>query len=88
MIIIGYCLLNIKKLLAEGFMIPTGTMVLLLDLYLNHNKLEEAKEIFKQLNTTNSEFILDRYKVIKMAEEIVKTDGVQSKFVITLFKSY
>lgn len=69
-----------KKLIAEGFVLPIGTMVLFLDLYLNHNKLEEAKEVFEQLKATNSEFILDKYKVIKMAEVIVNTEGVESEF--------
>jgi len=67
-------------LVAEGFNIPIGTMVLFLDMYLNLNKLEEAKAIFQQLKTTNSEFVLDRYKIIKMTEVIVNTDGVESKF--------
>jgi len=70
----------VKKLIAEGFVLPIGTMVLFLDLYLNHNKLEEAKEVFEQLKATNSEFILDKYKVIKMAEVIVNTEGVESEF--------
>lgn len=54
-------------------------MVLLLDLYLNHDKLAEAKEIFQQLKVLDSNFVLDKYKVIKMAEIIVKTENFESK---------
>lgn len=54
-------------------------MVLLLDLYLNHDKLVEAKEIFQQLKANDSGFILDKYKVIKMTETIARTDSVESE---------
>ncbi|XP_025193243.1 leucine-rich PPR motif-containing protein, mitochondrial [Melanaphis sacchari] len=65
------------KLSAEGFNIPPGSMVLLLDVFLNHNKLTEAKQIFNELKTNNPEFTLDKFKVIKMTEVIAKTDSVE-----------
>lgn len=55
-------------------------MVLLLDLYLNYDKLAEAKDIFQQLKTADPEFVLDRYKVIKMTESIARIESVESKF--------
>jgi len=55
-------------------------MVLLIDMYLNHNKLDEAKQILHELKTNNSDFILDKFKVVKMAELIAKIDGVESKY--------
>lgn len=55
-------------------------MVLLLDMYLNHNKLDEAKQIFHELKTNNSEFILDKFKVIKMTELIARTESIESKY--------
>lgn len=55
-------------------------MVLLLDLYLNYDKLAEAKDVFQQLKTADPEFVLDRYKVIKMTESIARNDSVESKF--------
>lgn len=67
-----------EKLSAEGFNIPPGSMVLLIDMYLNHNKLDEAKQILHELQTNNSEFILDKFKVIKMTELIAKTDGIEN----------
>jgi len=54
-------------------------MVLLIDMYLNHNKLDEAKQILQELKN-NPEFILDKFKVVKMAELIAKTDGIESKY--------
>jgi len=57
-------------------------MFLLIDLYLNHNKLAEAKQIFHEIKTNNPEFTLDKFKVIKMAEVIAKSDGVEGKSVI------
>ncbi|CAH1737969.1 unnamed protein product [Aphis gossypii] len=65
------------KLSAEGFNFPPGSMVLLIDLYLNHNKLAEAKQIFHELKTNNPEFTLDKFKVIKMTEVIARTDGIE-----------
>lgn len=53
-------------------------MVLLMDLYLNHNKLAEAKKMYDQLKT-NTDFVLDKYKVVKMAETIAKMDSIESK---------
>lgn len=72
---------------AEGYNIPPGSMVLLLDMYLNHNKLDEAKQIFHELKTNNSEFILDKFKVIKMTELIARTESIESKnfFVCDLY---
>jgi len=55
-------------------------MVLLLDMYLNHNNLDEAKKIFHELKSNNSEFILDKFKVIKMTELIAKKDGIESRY--------
>lgn len=55
-------------------------MVLLIDMYLNHNKLDEAKQIFHELKTNNSEFILDKFKVIKMTELIAKIESIESKY--------
>lgn len=55
-------------------------MVLLVDMYLNLNKLDEAKQILHELKTNNPEFILDKFKVVKMAELIAKTDGIESKY--------
>lgn len=55
-------------------------MVLLLDLYLNNNMLVEAKEIYQELKNKNSDFILDKYKVIKLTEEIAKTESVESEY--------
>jgi len=55
-------------------------MVLLIDMYLNHNKLDEAKQILHELKTNNSEFILDKFKVIKMTELVAKIDGIESKY--------
>lgn len=55
-------------------------MVLLLDMHLNNNNLDEAKKILHELKTNNSEFILDKFKVIKMTELIAKTDGIESKY--------
>jgi len=60
-------------------------MVLLMDMYLNHNKLEEAKKIFHELKTNNSEFVLDKFKVIKMTEVIAKTDSVESKYFFVVY---
>lgn len=62
-------------------------MVLLIDLYLNHNKLAEAKQIFHELKTNNPEFTLDKFKVIKMTEVIARTDGIEGKslFVCDLY---
>lgn len=65
---------------AEKFNIPVGSSVLLLDLFLSLNKLTEAREIFQQLKTNDPDFILDRYKVIRMAEVISKNEGAESKF--------
>lgn len=53
-------------------------MVLLMDLYLNHDKLAEAREIYDQLKT-DPEFVLDKFKVIKMTETIAKMDSIESK---------
>jgi len=55
-------------------------MVLLIDMYLNHNKLDEAKQIFHELKTNNSDFILDKFKVIKMTELIAKIESIESKY--------
>ncbi|KAL4132665.1 hypothetical protein QTP88_009784 [Uroleucon formosanum] len=66
------------KLSTEGYNIPPGSMVLLLDMYLNHNKLDEAKQIFHELKTNNSEFILDKFKVIKMTELIARTESIEN----------
>jgi len=49
-------------------------------MYLNHNKLEEAKQLLHEINANNSEFILDKFKVVKMAELIAKIDGIESKY--------
>lgn len=65
--------------MAEGFIIPVGSMVLLLDMYLNHDKLAEAQEIYQQLKTTDPEFVLDKYKVIKMTESIAKNNSIESE---------
>lgn len=54
-------------------------MVLFLDLYLNSDKLAEANEIYQELKTMNPNFVLDKYKVIKMAEVIAKIESVESK---------
>lgn len=54
-------------------------MALLLDLYLSHDKLAEAKEMLQVLKTTNPEFVLDKFKVIKMAESIAKNSSSESK---------
>lgn len=62
-------------------------MVLLLDLYLNHNKLVEAKEIYQTLMNNNSNFILDKYKVIKLAEAIAKTESIESEY-FTFFQNF
>lgn len=63
-------------------------MVLLLDLYLSCDKLAEAKDIFQQLKAADPEFVLDRYKVIKMTESIARNDSADSKFLyIILVKS-
>lgn len=59
-------------------------MVLLLELYLNNDKLAEAKDIYEQLKTANTEFVLDRYKVIKMTETIAKIDSIESKSLLFL----
>lgn len=80
-------LFDVKKLLAEGYNIPAGSMVLLLDLYLNYDKLVEAKEIFQQLKANNSEFVLDKYKVIKMTETIARTDSVESESILNCCNS-
>lgn len=60
-------------------------MVLLIDMYLNHNKLAEAKQVFHELKTNNSDFVLDKFKVIKMAEVIAKTEGVESRSICNLY---
>jgi len=49
-------------------------------MYLNHSKLDEAKQIFHELKTNNSEFILDKFKVIKMTELIAKLESIESKY--------
>lgn len=54
-------------------------MVLLLDLYLNCGKLAEAKEILQELKTSNPEFVLDKYKIIKLTESIAKHESIESK---------
>lgn len=54
-------------------------MVLLLDMYLNCGKLAEAKEILQKLKTSNPEFVLDKYKIIKMTESIAKNESIESK---------
>lgn len=56
-------------------------------MYLNHNKLAEAKQIFHELKTNNPEFTLDKFKVIKMTEVIARTDGIEGKslFVYDLY---
>lgn len=54
-------------------------MVLLLDMYLNFGKLAEAKEILQELKTSNPEFVLDKYKIIKMTESIAKNESIESK---------
>lgn len=54
-------------------------MVLLLDMYLNCGKLAEAKEILQELKTSNPEFVLDKYKIIKMTESIAKNESIESK---------
>jgi pentatricopeptide repeat protein len=59
-------------------------MVLLIDLYLNHNMLVEAKEIYQELKNKNSDFILDKYKVIKLTEAIAQTESIESEH-FTLF---
>lgn len=60
-------------------------MVLLMDLYLNHDKLAEAREIYDQLKT-DPEFVLDKFKVIKMTETIAKMDSIESKSCFFLFE--
>lgn len=46
--------------------------------------LTEAKEVFHELKTDDSGFVLDRYKVIKMTELIARTDSVESKSLLYL----
>lgn len=58
-------------------------MVLLMELYLNLNKLAEAKELYNNI-ANNSEFSIDKYKIIKMAEVIAKFESVESKFLYYL----
>lgn len=41
--------------------------------------LSEAKDIYHDLKTNDSDFVLDKYKVVKMAELIARTDSVESK---------
>lgn len=59
-------------------------MVLLIDLYLNHNMIVEAKEIYQELKNKNSDFILDKYKVIKLTEAIARTESIESEHSIVL----
>ncbi|VVC25742.1 Pentatricopeptide repeat,Tetratricopeptide-like helical domain [Cinara cedri] len=69
------------KLIAEGFKIPIGSMVLLMELYLNNDKLAEAREIYENIKSNDPEFILDKYKVVKMAEVIAKIDSIENTIV-------
>lgn len=41
--------------------------------------LTEAKDIYNELKTENADFVLDKYKVIKMTELIARFDSVESK---------
>ncbi|XP_050423237.1 leucine-rich PPR motif-containing protein, mitochondrial-like [Adelges cooleyi] len=66
-----------EKLTADGFDIPTGSLVLLLDLYLSNDKLNEAKDLYQQLTMANQQFLLDKHKMVKMAEVIAKNDCVE-----------
>ncbi|XP_050542701.1 leucine-rich PPR motif-containing protein, mitochondrial-like isoform X8 [Daktulosphaira vitifoliae] len=66
-----------EKLDAEGFNIPTGSLVFLIDLYLSNNKLEEAKYLYQQLTSADPNFVLDKYKMVKMADLIVKDESVE-----------
>lgn len=61
-------------------------MVLLLDLYLNYDKLAEAKEILQELKTANPDFVLDKYKIIKMTESIAKNESIESKSIFSNLK--
>lgn len=41
--------------------------------------LTEAKDIYNELKTNNPDFVLDRYKVIKLTELMARSDSVESK---------
>lgn len=79
-----YFITVIQKLIAEGFKIPTGSLILFMELYLNLNKLTEAKEIFENIKANDTDLLMDKYKVVKMAEVIAKLESVESKFLCYL----
>lgn len=59
-------------------------MILFMELYLNLNKLTEAKEIFESIKANDPEFLMDKYKVVKMAEVIAQLESIESKFLCYL----
>lgn len=67
----------IGKLEKEGYVIASNVYAQLIDLYLHHDKLDKALEVLRMLSEKDPEFILDNYKSLKLASNLIANGQLQ-----------
>lgn len=65
---------TIEKLESEKFSISLGVWSQLIDLFVHHGKIDEAKALFEKLKGKDTAFVLDNLKVIRFANLLLTED--------------
>uniref|UniRef100_A0A6B2E5A6 Putative bicoid mrna stability factor n=1 Tax=Phlebotomus kandelakii TaxID=1109342 RepID=A0A6B2E5A6_9DIPT len=66
----------IKRLETEGYTFTSGVYAQLIDLYCQHENVEKALEIYRQIKAKEPEFLLDNLKTIRVASVLLGEERV------------
>jgi leucine-rich PPR motif-containing protein len=66
----------VKRLHDEGYVLTSGVNAQLIDLYVHHEKLDEALRLYNELRAKESDFALDKSKIIRFASLMITNNQV------------